>query len=201
MNLQTFAEHIASQIKEELASTIPSFQSTLKALRVNLCGRNETRIEEKTTKFLPEYVRKVYGKSIGMTVLLTPAMPFIALVRFPLFLVQRFKESFQMSGMRSEYETANGRKDQIKKVCEKYANYVFQHVVQKIEIQALATEAIQVCYSRIDELDNEMKEQIDNDRKFIGCFTEAHRAIRSELVKIKEIDDKLKCLKTKVDNC
>ncbi|KAH3734049.1 hypothetical protein DPMN_040488 [Dreissena polymorpha] len=201
MNLPRFAENLEGKIKTELAAKIPSFQSILNALQVTVSGRNDTVIEEKTTEFLPEYVRKVYGKSIGMTALLTPAMPFIALGRLPVFFVKRFQESREMSAMENMYKTANGRKVQIKEVCEKYAKYVFQHVVKQMEIQTLATESMQVCYSRLDELENEMKEKISSDRKFIEGFPEKHRDIQLGLKKINEIDDKLKCLKSEVDKC
>ncbi|KAH3734372.1 hypothetical protein DPMN_040811 [Dreissena polymorpha] len=201
MNLQNLAEHIEGQIKIEMAAEIPSFQSMLSSLQVKLSGREETLIEEKITRFLPEYVRKVYGKSVGMTILFTPAMPFIALIRMPVFLVQRFKESREMSAMEQKYITAKGRKEQIKEVSVQYAKYVFEHVVNKMEIQALATETMQVCYSRIDELENEMTQTLKSDRTFIRSFPDTHRDIQSGLAKIQEISNKLQRLKTEVDDC
>ncbi|KAH3734324.1 hypothetical protein DPMN_040763 [Dreissena polymorpha] len=200
MDLQTLVKDIECQVKKEMSLAIPAFESILNALQVKLSGRKETVIEEKTTDFLPDYVRKVYGKSIVMTALLTPAMPFIALGRLPVFLVQRFKESREMSVMEEKYRTDNGRKDQIKEVCEKYAKYVFQHVVNRMEIQAQVTETMKVCYGPLDELENEMKQKIVKDRKFLEGLPKTHRDIQSGLVKIDKINNKLQRLKTEVDN-
>ncbi|KAH3735013.1 hypothetical protein DPMN_041473 [Dreissena polymorpha] len=158
-------------------------------------------LKRRPPNFFRNTLKKVYGKSIGMTALLTPTMPFIALGRLPVFFVKRFEESREMLAMENMYKTANGRKDMIKEVCEKYAKYVFQNVVKQMEIQTLATETMQVCYSRLDELENEMKEIVCSDRKFIESFPEKHKDIQLGLAKINEIDDKLKCLKSKVDKC
>ncbi|KAH3734344.1 hypothetical protein DPMN_040783 [Dreissena polymorpha] len=138
----------------------------LNTVQVKFTGRTETVIEEKTVEFLPEYIKKVYGKSIGLTALLTPAMTFICLWRLPAFLVQRVSKLREMSAIAEKYTDPKGNKQQIKEVCEKYARYVFEHIVKKMEIQALATEAMQGFYGRIDELDKDMKETISSDRKF-----------------------------------
>ena len=178
-------KEILARIQTAIEEEFPIFQSALNDLEDELLRRPEEitmalPLKDDTPSVIPDFLKKISEMPVMKKIMIAPLAPVLLIGfvgRLPYVGYKHFERFIDLKLWRryGEYQTAEGSAKRAN-VCTKYAKHVFNMHTDRVALEAIIKNELNILLALLNKQETKMKDKIEADKRLIAQLEADSRA-------------------------
>lgn len=175
-------EKLFKCIDDEFEKKFPDFERQIYQVeKVMTCAKGDEAVaEESEVELMPNFVQSRIehlntGTKVALGIGLSPVLLVGFIVRLSVVGVRTLDRLITKLNLEREYNAANGDKEKLKQVCQKYAEKTVDDITSKFNLNAIIEEDLKPLMSYLQQQQKRMECQIESDIRLLKSLKDEER--------------------------
>lgn len=172
-------EGTIKRIQHAIETEFPSFEEQIEQIEKEMTGKSDTSrshfdsTQEEEDYLVPDFIKNTFsGLGIGTKVVLgiglSPLLLAGLVVRLPYVGIKALDRIWTKHKMEASFKAAANNPQEMKNVCEKYAEKTVKSITDKLSLRSIIEEDMYVLFKFLEAQRQRMQKQIKQDRELLS---------------------------------